>query len=103
MNVYESILQGLNEAVAYSNGSCKNARVHRISVEPVPRFDAEDVKSIRKDLGMTQAVFASVMGVSSKTVEAWEQGVNLPSGPSCRLLGFYRSSPASAKQLVQEH
>ena len=102
MNVYDSIMQGLNEAVAFSKGNCKNARVHKISVTPVPQFGADDVKSIRHDLGMTQVVFASVMGVSPKTVEAWEQGVNAPNGPSCRLLGFYRASPAIAKQLVRE-
>lgn len=70
MNVYESILQGLNEAVAYTTGTCKEARVHKISVEPVPHFNASDIRSIRMDLGMTQVIFASVMGVSPKTVEA---------------------------------
>jgi putative transcriptional regulator len=102
MNVYESILQGLNEAVAYTEGNCKEARVHKISVEPIPHFDASEVKSIRKGLGMTQVVFASVMGVSTKTVEAWEQGINAPNGSSCRLLGLYRADPARAKQLVME-
>lgn len=102
MNVYESILQGLNEAVEYTKGNCKDARVHKIRVEPVPHFDAAEVRNIRTDLGMTQVVFASVMGVSPKTVEAWEQGVNSPNGPSCRLLGLYRSNPSSAKQLVLE-
>lgn len=102
MNVYQSILQGLNEAVNYANGKPNGARVHKISVKPVPQFKADEIRTIRKDLGMTQVVFASVMGVSTKTVEAWEQGVNVPNGPSCRLLGLYRSSPASAKQLVRE-
>lgn len=102
MNVYESILQGLNEAVAYTKGTCKEARVHKISVEPVPHFNASDIRSIRMDLGMTQVIFASVMGVSPKTVEAWEQGINAPNGPSCRLLGLYRADPSSARQLVLE-
>ncbi len=50
MNVYESILQGLNEAVAYTKGTCKEARVHKITVEPVPHFNASDIRSIRMDL-----------------------------------------------------
>ena len=90
MNVYESILQGLNEAVAYTKGTCKEARVHKISVEPVPHFNASDIRSIRMDLGMTQVIFA------------WEQGINTPNGPSCRLLGLYRADPSSARQLVLE-
>lgn len=95
MNVYESILQGLNEAVAYTKGTCKEARVHKISVEPVPHFNASDIRSIRMDLGMTQVIFASVMGVSPKTVEAWEQGINTP---KWTLLPFAWSLPGRSFQ-----
>jgi putative transcriptional regulator len=35
---------------------------------------------------MTQSVFASYMGVSIKTVEAWEGGRTHPTGPVFRLL-----------------
>lgn len=101
-STYESIMQGLTEAIEYSKGTSKNARVHTISVEPLPTFDAESIKSVRSDLGMTQVVFASVMGVSKKTVEAWEEGVNTPSGPSCRLLEMFRTNPNTAHQLVRE-
>ena len=40
---------------------------------------------------MTQAVFANYMGVSSKTVEAWEKGTNHPTGSACRLLDILSS------------
>ena len=40
---------------------------------------------------MTQAVFASYMGVSKKTVEAWESGKTHPTGPACRLLNILSS------------
>lgn len=36
--------------------------------------DKEFVKSLRNKLNMTQLVFASVLGVTKKTVEKWEQG-----------------------------
>ena len=35
---------------------------------------------------MTQSVFAIYMGVSKKTVEAWECGRTHPTGPVFRLL-----------------
>ena len=35
---------------------------------------------------MTQHVFADFLGVSVKTVEAWERGRNHPTGPACRLI-----------------
>ena len=35
---------------------------------------------------MTQSVFAKYMGVSPKTVEAWELGRTHPTGPAYRLI-----------------
>ena len=36
---------------------------------------------------MTQSVFADYLGVSQKTVEAWECGRTHPTGPANRLMG----------------
>ena len=46
----------------------------------------EDIKRIRNEAGMTQSVFAKYMGVSPKTVEAWELGRTHPTGPAYRLI-----------------
>jgi len=37
---------------------------------------------------MTQSLFANYMGVSSKTVEAWEKGTNHPTGAAYRLISI---------------
>ena len=37
---------------------------------------------------MSQKTFASYMGVSDKTVEAWEAGTNHPSGTASRILSM---------------
>ena len=67
MSVYDGIMQGLEEAVAYNKGKIK-ARTQTISISPVPDFEAGEIKNIRTELGMTQVLFAGFMGVSSKTV-----------------------------------
>ncbi len=54
-----------------------------LTAEPV---SAEDVRIIRRNLGLTQRAFADVLGVSLNTVQAWEQGVNAPSGAGQHLL-----------------
>ena len=48
--------------------------------------NGEFVKNLRNKLNMTQNVFASVLGVTKKTIEKWEQGVNPVKGCSARLL-----------------
>ena len=92
MNIYNGIIQGLEEAVAYNEGRGK-ARTNPISISPVPDFEAKEIKSIRTELGMTQVLFAGLMGVSPKTVEAWEAGRNMPDGPARRILSMLKTDP----------
>ena len=40
---------------------------------------------------MSQEMFAKVMGVSKKTVEAWEAGTNKPIGTARRMLSLIQS------------
>ena len=93
MGVYESIIKGLNEAVDYEAGKGK-ARVTKCTVNPAPEFNAEQIKEVRLSLGMTQITFAEVMGVSPKTVEAWEAGTNKPIGSARRFLSVLRTDPS---------
>ena len=59
----------------------------------MPDISAEDIKAIRKKLGFTQAVFAAVIGVSTKTVEAWETGTNQPIGPARGIISLIQFDP----------
>lgn len=92
MGAYDKIRRGLEEAIAHERGE-KKADVVRLSVEPVKKWSAEEVKQIRASTGMSQRLFAEVMGVSIKTVEAWEAGRNTPAGPSGRMLGMMKIDP----------
>ena len=60
----------------------------RFDTAPLQEYSAEEIKGIRNRLNMTQAVFALFMGISKKTVEAWEAGTNHPSGAASRLLSM---------------
>ena len=93
MKVYDDIVQGLKEAIAYENGTGK-ARVQKRSVNPVPEMTPSEVKDIRHELNMSQATFAVVMGVSTKTVEAWEAGTNKPNGPARRFMKALKKDPS---------
>ena len=92
-------MQGLDEAVKYQEGKIV-ARKTKIAVTPVEYFSCEDIKEIRKRVGLTQAIFASSLGVSKKTVEAWERGRNTPEGSSRRLLQLIRDNPEVIEQYM---
>ena len=83
--LFEDLVTGLNEAIAFERGE-GSARVTVYTIEPVKEFDNKEIRTIRMNHGMSQAVFANFMGVSKKTVEAWERGRNKPTGSACRLL-----------------
>lgn len=55
-------------------------------IQEVRELSADEVKAIRLQNSMTQNELAKFLGVSKKTVEAWEYGDNKVSGPSNRLL-----------------
>ena len=50
--------------------------------------------------GMTQSVFAAYMGVSPKTVEAWECGRTHPTGPVFRLLDILTTESLNGTEFV---
>ena len=92
-NVYDSIMAGLAEAIADAEGQKPALRRRMVTVMPVKKYGADEVQNIRKGTGMSQKLFADYMGVSVKTVEAWEAGTNQPSGTASRILNMMEMNP----------
>jgi DNA-binding transcriptional regulator YiaG len=57
-------------------------------------FNTSEIKQIRQSTGLSQVMFAGSLGVSPKTIEAWENGRNKPEGASRRLLEIVRDDPS---------
>ena len=89
---FESIMRGLGEVKAHREGKLK-LKTTAIEIEPLPVYDARAVKTLRLALGFSQTVFAQVLGVAKKTVEAWESGRNVPNGSAGRFLEVLRKDP----------
>ena len=82
---FDSIKQGLEEALDFSKGKNSKAVVHDMS--PV------DVKNIRNKVGMSQNEFASSFGISVSTLRHWERGDRSPRGPALVLLNVVAKEP----------
>lgn len=88
------LVQAAREAAAFERGELENVQVTRrrkvtvrsTEVEPPPVYTPSRVQGIRERLGMSQAVFAEVIGASRAAVRAWEQGKREPSEMARRLL-----------------
>jgi putative transcriptional regulator len=66
----------------------KKGQGKKIEVE-VP----DDVKMIREHVGLSQAVFAGVLGISKRTLQDWEQGRRRPTGSAKALLRIAYKHP----------
>ncbi len=54
---------------------------------------------IRSKLNMSQSVFAGLLGVSTRTLQDWEQGRREPQGPAVALLRIAEQHPEVFAQL----
>ena len=50
-------------------------------------------KEIRNQLKLSQSAFASLLGVSMRTLQGWEQGRREPQGPAVALLRIAEQHP----------
>ncbi len=82
INFFDGIVSGLNEALAYEKGTAAAETFARKSSLPVV-----NVSELRTSLCVTQKSFAAILGVSPRTVEAWESGSSTPT-PTARKLMY---------------
>jgi DNA-binding transcriptional regulator YiaG len=87
-------LQEITEVLESSEDITKHfaCRTCMLDLKPKP-FGPRAVKKVRKLLGASQATLAQLLGVSVKTVRAWEQGSHTPSDMACRFLDEIRRDP----------
>ena len=92
---FDSVMEGLNEALAFAQGKDTGAVVHRIEVPEV------DVAAIRARTGLSQAAFARSIGVAKGTLLNWEQGRRRPAGPAQVLLAMIERRPSLVRELLR--
>jgi putative transcriptional regulator len=80
----------LEAATQVKNG--KFAKIHR--------FDVSDVVKVRTEVGLSQAKFAALIGVSVRTLQGWEQGQRAPSGAARTLLNIAIKHPDIIREYV---
>jgi putative transcriptional regulator len=81
----KALTRSLEQAVAYANGDKSKARIVVREIA-TPTYDGEDIRRMRDDLHLSQNGLALAIGVSKRTVEAWEAGKSKPSNVANKLL-----------------
>lgn len=89
---FKKLTASIEQAGAIRRGDKKPAR--RTVIE------APDPKAIRDGLGLSQTEFAQLIGVSTRTIQNWEQHRREPEGAARALLRVAASHPAAVLEAL---
>lgn len=96
----EKLISSAKQAEAHSAGK-KKLRTNVIEILPVPDYKPQQIKDIRARLGLTQGLMGGIVGVSTKTVEAWEVGYRRPSSSAMRVLAELDTNPQYFEKIAR--
>jgi putative transcriptional regulator len=91
--LFAELVESVREGGAIMRGEKKPSRTF-VVVGP-------DVKSIREQYKLSQRQFASLLGISVKTLQNWEQGRRSPRGPARVLLQVAAKHPEAVWDVVR--
>jgi putative transcriptional regulator len=92
--VGERIIEGLEQAVAWSRGENSRARVTLVQVPDV------DVRDVRQRMGLSQTQFATKFGFPPATLRNWEQGRARPDASTRVLLAVIAKHPSAVEDVL---
>jgi len=93
-NLGDLLVQSLAEVRDGLRGGSGKLTMKTVEIPDPPHFSAAAVHKLRDRLGLSQGLFAKLLGVSRKLVEAWETGTRTPSLMACRLLDAIARDPS---------
>ncbi|MCX5874645.1 MAG: NadS family protein [Deltaproteobacteria bacterium] len=94
--LFDELVESVKEGMAILRGEMEPSRVFVVNKKEKP-----DVKSIRSKLEVSQSEFATMLGISVRTLENWEQGHRTPKGPARVLLKVAEAHPEVVWEVVK--
>src|SRR5262249_22300259 len=96
----EQIRKGLEEAIRHAKGEITLKTTTLELPDRPPEVGAAELIRLRLASGMSQAIFARLLNVSTKTVQSWEQGRRKPSQAALRLIQVFRHDPTGLLEVA---
>jgi DNA-binding transcriptional regulator YiaG len=103
--VADEIMAGMRELERMMDEGKTPEQMFTVKTVEIPDpnvYRAKRVRELRDSLGVSQAVFAHLLGVSVILVKSWERGTREPSLMARRLLDTIRADPARWLATVRE-
>jgi putative transcriptional regulator len=87
------LVQSLTQVRDGLRGQPGKLTMKTVEIPEPPKFNAKAIHKLRDRLFLSQGLFAKLLGVSPKLVEAWEAGTRIPSPMARRLLDAIARNP----------
>ncbi|WP_074038016.1 helix-turn-helix domain-containing protein [Exiguobacterium profundum] len=99
---FESLIEeSVSQINQFAEGNLEHVEVITYKLRDLPEIDLTSIKELRKSLGATQKNFGDMLGVSTRTVEAWEIGRSTPNGSAARLMQLMLDNPTIKESFKQ--
>lgn len=91
--LFNDLVTSIKQAGAIMRGEMAPSRVFE--------YTPLDIKAIRGKLNKSQREFALMIGVSTSTLQNWEQGRRTPRGPARALLKVAEKNPQAVADALE--
>ena len=99
-NIYQEIIDEGNEILEKGLGHLRSRTRTYAPVSPVKKYAPHEIKALREKSNYTQSFFGKILGVSPKTVYAWESGANNPPGTALRTFQILEQDPHALDKYI---
>jgi putative transcriptional regulator len=89
----ERMIASAKEALAFAKGRQNSGYGVHVPTDI-------DVKAIRERISLSQGEFAKLFGLSKRTLEHWEHGRRVPSGPARAFLTVIAREPDAVRRAL---
>lgn len=92
---FESIMRSAEQALSHAQGQ-------DIGIKHDVMIPDHDVRKIRSKTGLSQSQFAASIGVTTSSLQNWEQGKRKPQGAARVLLALLDRDPEIVQKMLVE-
>jgi putative transcriptional regulator len=90
--LFDQLMESATQAAEHAEGKRSDLRT-TVFPKPPKSMGKRDIVKLRLRMKWSQAYLARGLNVSVKTVQAWEQGLRRPAGPTLKLLEIAENHP----------
>jgi len=98
-DIFAELMEGMDALQEHKEGK-RTLRSHPVTLRNESDLTPDEIKGIRRELNLSQALFARYLQTATKTYQNWEQGLAKPNRQAALLIRLVQKSPQALSLLV---